>query len=139
MSIDKELVRQKLELLKKYIRQVEEMDFEMEEFVEDEDIHDLVTFRLQQAVEISLDMGMHIISRLGLVFVDQNRQVFEALAGEKIISAKTKEEMSEAAGFRNLVVHQYADLDFRQLFHDYKQDTDSLKKFAGEILEFIKK
>ena len=51
MPIYIDLVRKKLAILDRHLTAIERMEVEEGTFVADADIHDLVVFRLQQAVE----------------------------------------------------------------------------------------
>jgi hypothetical protein len=51
MPIDSALIAKKLDFLSEQLTKVERMEFGEAELAENPDIHDLVVFRLQQAVE----------------------------------------------------------------------------------------
>jgi len=62
MPIDKTLILKKLDFLDQHLSAIERMEFDEQSFIRQEDIHDLVTFRLQQAVETGIDIAAHIIA-----------------------------------------------------------------------------
>jgi uncharacterized protein YutE (UPF0331/DUF86 family) len=139
MPIDKNLIRQKLNFLDQNLSKIERMDVGEEEFVENTDIHDLVTFRLQQSVETCIDIATHIIAELNLPRKDRAKDAFLFLGQEKVIENHLAEQMGKAADFRNRVVHGYNDFDFALLFKDYKKDIADLRSFGNQILEYIEK
>lgn len=57
MAIDPELVKKKLDALAEWIRQIEHMDFDEYGLRENIDLQHLLSFRLQQAVETSIDIA----------------------------------------------------------------------------------
>ena len=67
------------------------------------------------------------------------KDAFELLAKEKVISKKLAENLGSACGFRNIVVHGYQKVDFKQLYYDYKDDLKDLRDFAKQINEFLNK
>lgn len=137
MPIDKTLLLKKLDFLHRHLFAVERMDFSEESFVEDEDVHDLVTFRLQQAVETAIDIATHIIAESNLPRKETAKDAFLLLGEKGIMSKELSLRMGKAADFRNRVVHGYNDFDYSLLFHDYKDDLKDLRAFGTEIMRFL--
>lgn len=138
MSIDKTLVQQKISKIDEYIERIENMHFSEDQFIENVDYQDLLTFRLQQAVEVCIDIVTHIISSLHLQKPDTARSSFAVLSSHKIITNELAHGLALAVSFRNLAVHGYDQFDFKQLFYDYKKDITDIKEFVGQILFFLK-
>lgn len=139
MAIDKGLVQQKLKILEDFVSTIDHMDFTAVEMLESKDIQDLICFRLQQAVEITIDIANHLVSALALPQKDTAADVFLLLGKEKIITVFLADKMKDASRFRNLVVHHYAKVDFRKLHRNYQDDLADLRRFAKEIYEFLEK
>lgn len=139
MPFNKSLIYKKLDFLKSHISQIERMDFDKTTFIKNEDIHDLVTFRLQQAVETAIDIAAHIIAESNLPRKETAKDAFLLLGQHNIIDKKLSERMGKAADFRNRVVHGYNDFDYSLLFTDYKDNITDLRKFAAQILKFTEK
>ena len=137
MPIDKNLVQEKLQKIKEYLKRIEVMNFNEDQFLENIDYQDLLIFRLQQAVEISIEIATHIISSLELEKPETARSSFEVLSKHKIISGELANKMMLAVSFRNIVVHKYEDFDFSQFFRDYKEDIECLNNFIGEIIKYL--
>mgnify|MGYP001610058190 CR=1 FL=1 len=137
MQADKDLVSKKLDFLNDQIRKIEKMDFNKQSFSEDEDIHDLIVFRLQQAVETCIDIATHIISKLDVPQKEPAKDAFLFLGEEGIIDSTLSYRMGKAADFRNRVVHGYNNFDFAVLFKDYKNNLEDLRMFGAEILRYI--
>jgi len=137
MSIDKQLISKKLDFLNQHLGAIEGMDFNEETFVENADIHDLVIFRLQQAVETAIDIAVHIISQLNISRKETAKDAFLVLGKQKIITKELAGKMGKAADFRNRVVHGYNDFDFHLLFKDYKEDVKDLRSFGNQILRYL--
>lgn len=137
MPVNKGLIAKKLDFLNDQIHRIENMNFDEEVFVENVDIHDLVVFRLQQAVETCIDIATHIIAGLDASQKETAKDAFKFLGEKKIITNELASKMGQAADFRNRVVHGYNDFDFRVLFKDYKQDFKDLRQFGAEILKYL--
>jgi uncharacterized protein YutE (UPF0331/DUF86 family) len=137
MPVDRELIFKKLDFLNKHIASIENMEFGLEEFVNDEDIHDLVAFRLQQAVETCIDISTHIISTMNLSRKETAKDAFLVLGERKIIESELALKMGKAADFRNRVVHGYNDFDYSLLFEDYQENLNDLREFGKQLLEAV--
>ena len=139
MNVNKELLSKKLSFLNEQISKIENMDFEEQDLLEDQDIQDLLTFRMQQAVETCIDISTHIIASLNLSRQETAKDAFLLLGKENIIEKGIAGKMGKAADFRNRVVHGYNNFDYLILFKDYKEDLEDLKIFASQILSFLEK
>ena len=138
MPIDKTLIIKKLDFLNQHLTGVERMDFSEQSFIGDEDIHDLVTFRLQQAVETSIDIATHIIAESDLPRKETAKDAFLLLGEQGIIDEDLSLRMGKAADFRNRVVHGYNNFDYSLLFRDYRDNIRDLRQFGANILKFLK-
>lgn len=137
MAIDKELIKKKLNFLDYQLSKIERMELDENEFIENADVHDLITFRLQQSVETSIDIATHIIASLSLERKERAKDAFLLLGKENIIEKDLALRMGKAADFRNRVVHGYNDFDFSLLFKDYKKDVADLRNYGNQILEYL--
>ena len=139
MPINKALILKKLDFLTSQISSIERMDFNQTEFIEDTDIHDLVTFRLQQSVETIIDIASHIIAESDLPRKETAKDAILLICYEGVIDKKLAQKLAAATDFRNRVVHGYNDFDYSLLFTDYKNNIADLRNFAAQILKYLEK
>lgn len=137
MFIDKELISKKLDFLNQFVTSIQNMDFDESGFIEEADIHDLVVFRMQQAVETCIDIATHIISQSNFPRKETAKDAFLLLGENKIINSDLAKRMGKAADFRNRVVHGYNNFDYSLLFEDYKDNLKDLQEFGAEILKYL--
>ncbi len=139
VKINKDLLKKKLAILKDYLKQIKDMNFTEEGLVEDLDTQQLLSFRLQQAVETAIDIATHILASHNLPRQETARNVFILLGRKGFIKEETANNLALACSFRNIIVHGYQEIDFNRVFYDYKEDVNDLEKFAYQIYEqFIK-
>lgn len=137
MPINKDLLAKKLDFLNQHLSAVERMEFDEQSFVEKEDIHDLIVFRLQQAVETAIDIAAHIIAESNFPRKETAKDAFLFLGEQKIIDKDLSLHMGKAADFRNRVVHGYNNFDYSLLYRDYKDNIKDLRSFGSQIIKFI--
>ncbi len=141
MPISRNIVELKISKIREMIKRIRDLDFSDEQTYDETILQDALVFRLVQAVEASIDIATHIISNLEVTRPESYKDLFLILASQKILSNQTAKEMAQAAGFRNLAVHEYDEqkFDHDQVKRDYLSDIDTLNHFCAEIIEFLKR
>ena len=94
---------------------------------------------LQLSAEASIDIGEIIISEKKLRTPMSHREVFDILGDERIISALLAKNFSEIAGFRNILVHDYVEIDVNKMYEYLQNDLSDFDKFIKAIAKFLKK
>lgn len=139
MPVNKQIILKLLEELQGYLYDLENMHFSLAELEENRDIQHLLNHRLHTAVEICIDIAMHIASALELPGRETSIDVMNLMGKKGIISKDLAERFQKAPKLRNLLIHGYAHVDYRLLFRDLKQDISEIKDFAGQIKSYLDK
>ena len=107
---DAELVAKKLAEVETYVRELREL---AEPAALEREIKEqrFVLHTLQLAIQAALDAASHVVSDERLGEPERNRDLFTLLAGAGWIPRDLGARLEEMAGFRNLVVHEYAIVD----------------------------
>ena len=113
MVVDKLTLLRLLDKLKHEVDKLEGMEFGLDDALENEDVQDLVDRRLQVAIESCIDMATMIVAALSLKRRDEAAGVFRELSLAKIISRDLAEKMAKACGLRNVLVHEYFDIEYK--------------------------
>lgn len=92
---------------------------------------------LQVAVEICLDIGRRLIAIEGFRYPEDNRDVFRVLAEERVVSRDLLPNLLEMAGFRNLIVHDYARIDDAKVYGILKKRLGDFDAFAEAIRVYL--
>lgn len=90
------------------------------------------------ALESVLDVGEMIISMEEFRRPEDYREVIEILGEEGILPREFAEKFAPAAGFRNILVHKYAEVDLDEL-HKRLQNLKDFDMFALSVAKFLKK
>jgi uncharacterized protein YutE (UPF0331/DUF86 family) len=86
---------------------------------------------LQLAIQACLDAASHVVSDERLGEPSTNHELFRILARAGRLSQPLALSLSAAAGFRNVLVHGYAEVDSRVT-------RDVLDNHLGDLLEFAR-
>jgi uncharacterized protein YutE (UPF0331/DUF86 family) len=88
---------------------------------------------LQLAARAVLDVASHIVSDEGLGEPDTNREIFGLLARHRWIEPALSSKLEDMAGFRNVVVHGYAEVDLNVVEDVVRNHQDDLLAFVRAI------
>lgn len=124
-----------MKLLNEYISDLQELQpVDFNTYRENKLIRRTVERTLHLAVEACLDIGQHIIAQEGYRVPGTNKEVFQVLHDEAIVSPELLEQLTRMAGFRNLIVHSYAHIDDAAVFGILKQHLGDFNAFAQAIM-----
>ena len=99
----------------------------------DESLRNDVCFDLIQAVQACIDLAIHACAHEALGVPEGPASAFALLARHEVIEVTLAERLTLAAGLRNLIVHQYTDLDFTRLVQALTAGTTDLDAFVRAL------
>ncbi len=94
---------------------------------------------LQVAIECALDIGEIIIAAEGFRKPETYREVIEILGKEGVLPQDFAIRFAPAAGFRNILVHAYSDIDVRKLYEFLQERLEDFDTFAMYISRYLEK
>ncbi len=129
----------KLESLKSYISILNGVkDITLNEIEKDAIKRGAIERYLQLAIESCIDIAELIISDQRLPTPLTSKETIEILGKEKIIDEEFSKRFSKAAGFRNILIHDYLKIDYKELLRNLKENLEDFDTFIKEILKFLK-
>ncbi len=101
----------------------------------EEDVRErrFVEHTLQIAIQAALDVASHIVSDARLGEPQTNRDLFDLLAGAGWIDASQTDPLKNMAGFRNILVHGYDDVDLDIVRSILDHHLNDLADFASSV------
>ena len=99
-------------------------------FVSDPLIYGNAERYLQLAIQAVLDISHHIVADRNLPLPADSKSHFDLLARQKVVSKKLAVKLTAMAGFRNVLVHEYLEIDRRRV---YRALTTELRDFESFI------
>ena len=130
----------KLERLQEYVRILNSYrKYSAQEIKKDFTLRGAVERYLEIALECVLDIGEMIISREGFRKPETYREVIEILGEKGILPEKLAKKFAEAAKFRNLLVHMYAEVDVEIVYEILQNNLGDFDEFAKHIARYLKK
>lgn len=110
-----------------------------EELIDNHVLLSAVERNFQVAIECILDIGNHIIAEKGFETPEDNEDVIRILGDESVIPPDFAEKIKGIAGFRNILVHEYTDIDYRLLYDYLRNRLDDFRELATHISLYLNK
>ncbi len=108
---DNDSITDRMLSLEEYINDLSEHSpLEIEQYKNNKLLSRFIERTLHLAIESFLDIGNHIISKNRLGEVNYNSDVVRLLAKNDIVK-KNKQKYIQMVQFRNVLVHDYSDID----------------------------
>jgi len=85
------------------------------------------------AIECSIDIANHVIASEAFRLPKDNADSFAVLVDEGILPAASKEPLAAMAGFRNRLVHLYANVGDDRVYEYLLHSLDDLDAFARTV------
>jgi uncharacterized protein YutE (UPF0331/DUF86 family) len=137
--MDREVVEQKLESLRRCIRRIEtKCPAEAATLVADIDLQDIVSLNLSRAVQISVDIGAHLIAGMEVPPPDTMGQTFDLLAQQGLLNNDLASSLKKAVGFRNIAVHSYESINWDIVHSIVKYHLADFSEFAKVVAMRLK-
>jgi len=94
---------------------------------------------LQTSIQIVLDIGNHLLVDLGENNVEDYSGVIVRLGTAGILPVEFSKRIRPMAGFRNLLVHEYAEVDLKEVYRILRDHLDDFEDFGKHIEAYLSK
>ena len=98
----------------------------------------IVEREFQTAIEACLDIAGILITSIDIPIAETNAGRFRQLEEFGILSQKTSSQMQKAAGFRNVLAHNYGDdIDDKVVYHHLQNELKWFVQYLREVREYL--
>lgn len=118
-------------------RVAERLPEDREHFEASTDASDAVILHLWQAVQLTIDTALSACLRFQLGTPPTYGDAFRRLAEVDLLDSHLAERLARAAGFRNVVVHAYEDLDLDRIYRAAQDGPGDLRAFLAALREAL--
>jgi len=109
----------------------------VEELRIDRDRRNMVLHALLISIQSAIDIATYVIVEKGLRKPSTYRETFEILGEAQIISEDLANDLSDLAGFRNVLVHIYWELNLDVIYGILQNDLKALVTFKKIVKELL--
>jgi uncharacterized protein YutE (UPF0331/DUF86 family) len=136
--MDREVVEQKLESLRRCLLRVEtKCPADALVLAADFDLQDIVSLNLSRAVQLSVDIGAHLIASMEVPPPGTMGQTFDLLAQQGVLSKELGNSLKKSVGFRNIAVHNYDNINWHIVHSIVKNHLVEFSEFAKAVNEWL--
>ena len=90
----------------------------------------------ERIAESVSDLSLLVIKEKDLHIPDEDKEYFEVLKNENIISLELAKKLKEMKGMRNIIAHQYGSIDDELVYGVISEDlNEDVEEFIKIILE----
>ena len=93
-----------------------------------------ILLNLQRACDFSIDLAMHLVRKRRLGVPQDSRQAFELLQTSGLLDQQLADSMKRMVGFRNVAVHEYADVKLDIVKSIIVRRLDEFLAFSRQML-----
>lgn len=138
LPLEREAIFPRIDGIQKNLKRLEALGtLSLEEFSSG-DPFDLAQHHLRLALEGIFHIGAHILSRLPGGRAVEYKEIGLKMAEAKLLPKDfAREVLVPMAGLRNLLVHQYADIDPARLQEIIKTRLQDIEQFLSYVKELV--
>lgn len=139
-QVDPEVVRERLQHILRAVdtlREYQQLSFE--QFASTPKNYWAVEHGLQLCVQGVIDIATHLVAalggRIGHEYRDQVRQLGEV----GVLPGDVSERLAPMVGFRNILVHEYLEVDLQEVHRVLTHHLGDFLSFAAHVEDFLQR
>lgn len=131
--LDKELIQRKLDQITDYLEDLEKLAQKSHQEFLGSVVHLAAERLIELIVGNAIDINFHIIKEFDLPAPIKYRDSFVTLGKHKILPFEFSRKIAGSAGLRNLLIHEYEEVDLNKLYNGLKSGIEDYKHYVKEI------
>jgi uncharacterized protein YutE (UPF0331/DUF86 family) len=137
--VDKAIILRKISELEVYQKQIREFSaITLQDYKANWKTQRIVERTLQIMIETCADIANHIVSDKGMRSPTSYADTFNVLFENNVIDSELFTIMEKMAKFRNVVVHQYEEVDSEIVVVILKKHLGDFERFKEAVLAYLK-
>lgn len=130
----------KLDDMMRYVKELEMMlPATEEEYLEDLVVRRACEKTVEATIESLIDAAAMIVSTEKLGLPQDEESIFDILNKNNILEEQLCTTAKEIKGFRNVLIHRYANTDNKLVYHNLKSHLSDFYAFEETVKEYLKK
>ena len=139
IEFDVEVVEARLrELSRRLDRVAARKPRSLRQLAADEDLQDILSRNLELAVQACVDVAAHLCGAYGVVPATAG-EAFEVLGKRGVVSRPLATRLKRTVGFRNVLAHEYVEVDWKIVMRVIRSDTRDLTAFGKAMLALVER
>jgi uncharacterized protein YutE (UPF0331/DUF86 family) len=136
--IDSDLVRRKLARLNMYLDKLKPIaDNTFKEYISDFYVKTSAERLIQLIVEFASDINSHVVLESGKRPPEDYTSSFLRAAESGLITHELANKLKGSGGMRNIIVHEYMDIDDKKIHEIIPTAISDYKKYIRQVDDFL--
>jgi uncharacterized protein YutE (UPF0331/DUF86 family) len=132
--VDERVISTKLSQIEQYYGELQEKqsvskDIFLEEITEQRAVERM----FENAILACADLAKHVATERFGYEGEKSREAIELLEQNDVVSGDTARTLVDAVGFRNILAHEYGDVDPEQVYEYLQHELDVYEAFSQQI------
>ncbi len=137
--LDKDRILAKIDEVGSYLKEIKScLPSDFQDYMDSNEGRRACERLLQISIECVIDICSLLVKGLKLGAPSDEDDIVNKLEKEKIISKNMSKTLKTMKGFRNILVHRYAEVDDELVFQFLKNSLGDFSKFKKVVLETLK-
>lgn len=138
MVLKREVVQRRIEELDTTLARLSRhRDVSLEDYRHDPDLQWIVERGLLNAAGLLFDIADHVLSGHFGRHSETYQASLDGLYEERVIPRDLHEDLEGLGGFRNLLVHEYVELDSAEVHQHFQAAFQVFPRFASAVLAWL--
>lgn len=138
--VEPAVVSRKLRQIAQYHGELQDQqDVSRDRFLEDVTQQRAVERMFENVIQACIDLSKHIATRAFGYDGDSSKESVVTLRDNGVITDETAETLIDAVGFRNVLAHQYGDIDPDAVYDYLQTELGVYDRFSREVAMWIEK
>ena len=137
--VDRYVVQTRMAKIREYVALLKRIRGLADEraFVRDPLIYGNAERYLQLAIQAVLDVSNHIVADMNLSLPADGGDLFSVLAKHKVLPVRLSKRLAPMAGFRNILVHEYLEIDRHRVYRVLEDDLGDFERFVQAVSKLL--
>ncbi len=138
--LDKNLIAENIKKIQELLKVIKSFkEYNLDEIISDFYLFGSLRYAFIELVGRAIDINQHLIKEKDGEVPNDYAETFKILGQMNILEQKFAIEISKSVGLRNVVVHEYEEVDEKLLYNSIDIALDQYPKYCQQILNFIEK
>ena len=140
MALDIDLVRRKLSRLNMYLEKIKPIsEKSFNEYLSNFYLKSTAERLIQLIVECASDVNNHVVVENGQRPPEDYTSSFVRASEVGLISSELAQRIKGAGGMRNILVHEYMDIDDEKVYNNLPTAISDFKEYMKQVDAFLDK
>jgi len=137
-ELDQSFIQHKLALIERYLKKLEQIEANGKRAFLESDTHYTAERYTELVVGYAIDINFHLLKILDHPAPIKYRDSFIELGRTAILNYELATRLADSAGLRNLLVHQYDDIDLDRLYNGLAGGIADYQAYVKAIVVYAK-